>query len=107
MWVPKDVKSASQQKTSSDGQVIQSLESMPSFDEDLSSSSHHSNLTQPDNASNPNGSVEGRRSIMSQQSRERRASVRMTLPEESAEVNWVLNVFNPTVSNIQEVYDEF
>lgn len=100
------MKSAPQQKSTSEGKMIPSLESMPSFDEDLSSSSHHSNLTQPGNASISNISVEDRRSIMSQQSRERRASVRMTLPEESEEVNWVLNVFNPTVSNIQEVYDE-
>lgn len=47
-----------------------------------------------------------RRSMwMSQRAREERASMRILAPEESNEVNWLLNVFDPNVSDIREVHN--
>lgn len=100
MW--KDIKSTSSEEEHSNAEAPL-LQMVPSG-EDLSTSSNHSSATDQGNKSSSNLTVD-RRSIMSQQSSARRASVRMTMPEESEEVNWVLNVFDPTVENIQEVYE--
>lgn len=58
--------------------------------------------TRTDNISETEGD---RRSVLeAQRYEEARASMRLLMPEESNEVNWLLNLFDPSVSNIREVH---